>query len=94
MPPQWLLTAESVFQPQDFDPVVLEINVLERQHCRFVHAETVVVDHGEERAVARGGDRREKELELVLGEVFGGGRVVMTLICAAGLDKTAARGRH
>ncbi len=47
-----------------------EIEVLEREGGRFIHAGSVVINHGEERPVSRGGDRRKEAVELVLGEVF------------------------
>ena len=71
MPPERLLAAEAVLQAPDLDPVVLQVDVLDRQHRGLVHPEAVVVDDGEERAIARGGDDGKEPGEFVLGEVLG-----------------------
>ena len=71
VPPERLLTAEAVLQAPDSDPVVLQVDVLDREHGRLVHTEPVVVDEGEQGLITRGGDHGEEALELVLGEVLG-----------------------
>src|SRR6266446_3090366 len=71
VPPERLFAAETVFQAPQPDPVVLQVHILERQQGRLVHAEPVVVDQREKGPVARGRDRGEEALELVLGEVLG-----------------------
>src|SRR6266851_7459820 len=69
--PEWLLAAEAILQPAEPDPVILEIEVLEREGGRFVHPEPVVIGQSKEGPVARGGNNRKEAVELVLVEVLG-----------------------
>jgi hypothetical protein len=57
--------------PRPFFRRRIEVDVLEREHRRLVHAKAVVVDQSEEGPIARGGDGREETVEVVLGEVLG-----------------------
>jgi hypothetical protein len=68
-----VLDAAAGLQSPNGDPVVAKVHIVDGEHERLTHTETVVVDQAEESPIAWRVDGRKEVFQFILGEVFGEG---------------------